>query len=577
MSDSGSKKIIGLVIEDIFSDFSKEIIHSVVYAVGNRDDMQLIVVAGRQVGIGSGDDNRHYYRAVSNSIYSMVERCKFDGLIIALPNMKGIHYEYYKDVPKVFIASDEKKELTVNYNDEMGLREAMDYLFRVKGVTNFCMLGGRDDNADAQKRKKLFMDYLKGKGLDYSEDKYEPSEMSIQSEASATRLLDRNPEAQAIFCVNDQVAYGLYKVMKTRNLTPGRDMDVFGFDNTRLATDMIPALSSIGADAASLGQNALDLLIKRMNDDYADSVTIPTCLFGRESMDYRLEGYNAKELASADDAFINRMFDDCFYRYRNEIIDSRAIDLRRLFYAYISEMLACIKKRRMNDKQFEELHRLIDIFFDNDAMKYTDMSRFVTCIGALQGAMQAVPHSGSVNEKNAVLFSHMRDKALLAQASWWNSKSLDYNDERIRIRDYIAETMRFTDKPEEMLKHAIKHFDMLGFKGAAFYMYDAPVKYSPDAPAAFPEDIYLKCTVVSGRLNVINEGSQARKACDIFKVDGLTGTGKGLIAFPVFSGAYVYGLIVCTLNRDIAEKGEYLACQLGRVIAMCPEGGGKPL
>ena len=78
MSDSEGRKTIGLVIEDVFSDFSKEIIHSVVYAMRDRTDMQLVVIAGRQVGVGNDRGNRHCYRAIYNSVYAMVEPCKFD-------------------------------------------------------------------------------------------------------------------------------------------------------------------------------------------------------------------------------------------------------------------------------------------------------------------------------------------------------------------------------------------------------------------------------------------------------------------------------------------------------------------
>ncbi len=569
MSGYEGKKTIGLVLEDVFADFSKEIIHSVVYAMRNRDDMHLIIIAGRQNPAGLPKNNQQLYSAVYNSIYSMEEPCEFDGLIIALPNMKGVQYERYKDVPKVFIASDAKNELTVNYNDEMGLKEAMDYLFRVKGITKICMLGGRADNADAQKRRMLFVDYLRGKGLECAPAQYEESDMNFRSEESAARLLDRNPDVQAIFCVNDQVAYGLYNVMKSRNLVPGKDIDVFGFDNTRLATDLVPALSSIGADAATLGQNALDLLLKRMNDEYAESVTIPTCLFGRESLDYKIEGYVSKELATADDSFMNRLFDDCFYRYRNEIIDSREIDLRRLFFEFISKMLTCTKKHHMNDKQYEEICRLIEIFFDNGAMKYTDMSRFTSCIGALQVAMKAMPRSGAVNDMNNAVFSKIRDKALLAQASWWNTKSLDFISERMRIREFVAETMSLTGTAEEKVEHVIESFGMLGFKSAAFYLYASPVEFAVDGSSVFPETILLKCTVAGGKLNILPKESQERKTSDIFKINSLRTGGKGQVAFPVFSGTRVYGLIVCNLDRDITEKGEYLVCQLGRVMSMC--------
>ncbi|MCR5507082.1 MAG: LacI family transcriptional regulator [Lachnospiraceae bacterium] len=563
-------KTIGLVIDEIFADFSKEIMHSVLYAMRDRKDLRLIVMAGRQCEFDAdNDDNQHMYKMVYNSIYTMEEPCDVDGLIVSLPNLKGVGYERYKNVPKVFIASDKKDELTVNYNDEMGLKEALDYLFRVKGITNICMLGGRDDNADAQKRRMIFMDYLREKNLDCSADLYEAAGMSTRSEAAATRLLDRNPEAQAVFCVNDQVAYGLYNVLKKRNKMPGRDIAVFGFDNTRLATDMVPALASVGADAASLGLNALNILLARMNGEPADPVTIPTCLFGRESIEYTLEGYSPKDLVNASEAYIYEMFDTCFYRYRNEIIDSRQIDLRRLYYEIVSKILACTKKRHMNDKQYEELCRLIDIFFENGAMKYTDVSRFTACTGAFQEALKDVPRSGAVNDKNSALFSRMRDKGLLAQASWWIMKNQDYSAERMNINEYIAQTMSFSDEGVSRLDNALDNFGMLGLEDAALYLYDTPVMFEPGDNMTFPDTINLKCAVVKGEVKRIPEAEQRTSSADIFNYEGLAKGGRGQVAFPVFSGLHIYGMLICGLSRDIAEKGEYIASQIGRVMSMC--------
>ena len=40
---------------------------------------------------------------------------------------------------------------------------------------------------------------------------------------------------------------------------------VFGFDNTRMAGEISPTLSSVGADCCTLGQKAVEVLLDKMN------------------------------------------------------------------------------------------------------------------------------------------------------------------------------------------------------------------------------------------------------------------------------------------------------------------------
>ena len=158
MKNGEKKKTIGLVLEEAHSDFSKSIIHSVVHAMMNRKELKLIVVPGRQdvdeVTVLS-EDIVHRYKRMYNLIYKINGNIHFDGLIFTLPNYRPFQDDIFGNVPKVFVATTSDKEVTVNYNDEMGIREAIDYLVKIKGVTKICMIGGRDENADAQKRKSI--------------------------------------------------------------------------------------------------------------------------------------------------------------------------------------------------------------------------------------------------------------------------------------------------------------------------------------------------------------------------------------------------------------------------------------
>lgn len=75
------------------------------------------------------------------------------------------------------------------------------------------------------------------------------------------------------------------------------------------------------------------------NGEDVSSALVPTRLYGRASLPYEMYDYNSAEMENIEFGFIYRMFDDCFYRYRNEYRSSEMIDLKRLFFEFISQML----------------------------------------------------------------------------------------------------------------------------------------------------------------------------------------------------------------------------------------------
>ncbi len=559
---------IGLVIEEVDSEYSTEIIHSIYHAMLGKKSMRLVVIPGRQDGYNDPKDRKQQYKIVFNSIYRIAEKCHFDGLILALPNLKGYNYKYYENIPKVFIAADDRDEITVNYNDEIGLRQAMDYIIKEKKATEICMLGGRDDNADACKRKEIFIKCLRERLLDYTDYQFERTDMTRYCENEAGRLLDRNPDVEAIFCVNDQVAIGLYEVMKRRNLVPGRDILVFGYDNSDTATALIPPLASVGADSASLGESALEQLLKKIEGRKPISMEIPTCLFARESLAYEMNQYTTKEVLNPDNDFITRLFNDCFYRYRNEIKGSQAVDLRILYFDFMSRILMNSKSKQINDKEFDEISRRIDMFFDNNAMRYTDVSRFVNCIDHLQKAINESSRAGAKNDKRNELFTRMRNKALFSNQARASAEYRFRDEAANMLQNYLLETVPYRAIDVDNMADVYGNLNMLGLHNAALYMYEKPVIYRDRDDFAFPDTILLKCVVTSDVTKLIQPQDQPCPVEAIHTRKELTWADSGMIAFPVTLGVHIFGILVCGLTRGIVSKGEYLANQLGRVIAL---------
>ncbi|MCR5847457.1 MAG: diguanylate cyclase [Lachnospiraceae bacterium] len=568
------KLTIGLIVEDVFTDFAKDIIQNVIQSIPENKNIEVVVIAGKFVDDFSSDFAQKRYKVIYNSIYRLEEICKFDGILIALGSMAKIKKQIIdsrfltnlQDVPKVFMVSDFENMISVNYDNETGIREAVDYLVNACNLTQFAMLGGRDDNVDSRRRKSLYIKSLKMNGISFSEDAYEPTDMSVNSEEAAARLLRRKPKTEVIFCVNDAVAVGLYKVMKRKGLVPGRDIKVFGFDNTRMAGDMKPSLATIGAESETLGQKSLELLLAMINGADVKSVRIPTRLYGRESCDYEMYEYTTLEMLNVDEAFIYKMFDDCFYRYRYEYIDRRDVNLKRLFFEFTSKILYALKNRYMSEDEFEEIKELIDIFFDNGAINYTDASKLIKSIERLQRTINEVSKSFVTNMLINRAFQYMRNKAIIA----FSNKMIKQNEESVAVRNtlenFLVECTDFSKSSKDLIEVIVRNFDKLGFENSAFYLFDEPAVFEKESTYLYPDEIRLRCYTKNGDLFVIPEERQRGALSDIFRREELYSNYMGYIAFPIVFKDYIYGILVCELSKDIYDKGDYIADQLGRTM-----------
>ena len=79
MKTSGNNiKTIGLILEDAFTDFATDIIHSVSRVVKDRKDIRFVVIPGRQDDSRDPNDRMHRYKLRYNLIYRMNERYRFE-------------------------------------------------------------------------------------------------------------------------------------------------------------------------------------------------------------------------------------------------------------------------------------------------------------------------------------------------------------------------------------------------------------------------------------------------------------------------------------------------------------------
>ena len=567
-------KVIGLIMEDIFTDFAKEVIRGVENAAKELKNIRLIVLVGRQNEHSEIEDKHYRYKTVYNYIYRLEETSKFDGLILTLPNLLAIEKDSYgldkirnyERIPKVFIATTQTDDTKVNYDNASGIREALDYVVKTRGKKKICMLGGRDDNTDAMERKQIFMDYLAEAGLTFREENYEKTDMSLNSLPAAKALLDRNPDAEAIFCINDPVAAALYQEMHDRGLEPGKDILVFGFDNTRVSSTMVPPLASIGPRDETLGKKALELLLQKMEGKKVQSAVLGTKLFGRASCPYEGYDYSPMDLVTADEEFVNGLFDDCYYRYLNEYVSERDVDLKTVFRQIVMGMLHTLVDGSMDQETFDRICKSVEFFFENGAMDYTDPVKFLNSVEKLQNSMNVVQNSPKANVWINRLFVKMKDYLILTQAGQKSKRNNWINSGRGQMLEFLIETMDFERTGKDAIENIVANFGKIGFANAAFFLYDIPVNYAKNGVTIFPDHLNLMCVMDEGKLVVIPKEKRDCSAKEIFLIKELSNKCMGYVTFPIFYGCRIYGILLCELTPETPDRGEYTVSMLSRTL-----------
>ena len=79
-------------------------------------------------------------------------------------------------------------------------------------------------------------------------------------------LLNGGRRPTAVFAIADSIAIGAIRALSQRGILPGRDISVFGFDDTAISAAFVPSISTVAQPRFEIGAKAFDLLYEKMED-----------------------------------------------------------------------------------------------------------------------------------------------------------------------------------------------------------------------------------------------------------------------------------------------------------------------
>lgn len=166
-----------------------------------------------------------------------------------------------------------------------GARLATEHLL-AQGHTRIAFFGGHRESSSCRQRLEGYTAALAAAGID-PEPRWivECAPTRLQAATATAALFARDPAPTAAVTYNDGVALGLMMGLRARNITPGRDFALTGFDDIPEAAVTVPALTTLATGPRALGRRAVGLLLSAARAPEASpQVTIaPVQLVVRDS------------------------------------------------------------------------------------------------------------------------------------------------------------------------------------------------------------------------------------------------------------------------------------------------------
>lgn len=177
---------------------------------------------------------------------------------------------------------DAESRYFVDVDNVTGAGDAVSYLAGI-GRTRIGTITGPLDMPSGQDRLRGFSEAIAAAGLE--EGPVEEGQFTAPSGAEAMRrILEKGHDFDALFVASDLMARGAIDVLRSRGIRVPEDVAVVGFDDSPVAVEAHPELTTIRQPSKEQGSLIAEMLLARLNSKMPDrAVILPTTLVIRES------------------------------------------------------------------------------------------------------------------------------------------------------------------------------------------------------------------------------------------------------------------------------------------------------
>jgi LacI family transcriptional regulator len=286
-------KTIGVIIPEIVHHFFSKVIRGVeLYA--NKKGYNVIV----------GLSNESFDKEVINM--EMLANGSIDGFILSISKETMLKQDFHhfsetinQGMPIVMfdrVTSHVNCDKVV-VDDVLGAKKAVNKLLE-NGCKHIAMLTTNDYVSVGQLRTQGYLEAIEEYGIAPNSDlilKVDDNSLYEEYfevlEEQIKQLFKNNNNIDGVFAVNELYAISAINVARNLGLEIPNDIQVIGFTDGVLSKHATPSLTTVSQHAQVIGENAAELLIKRLEteeneigtEEHYQTLVIPTELIERKS------------------------------------------------------------------------------------------------------------------------------------------------------------------------------------------------------------------------------------------------------------------------------------------------------
>ncbi|MFP3838704.1 catabolite control protein A [Bacillus safensis] len=268
---------VGVIIPDISSIFYSEL------ARGIED---IATMYKYNIILSNSDQNTDKELHLLNTMLGK----QVDGIVFMGGNITDVHVEEFKrsPVPIVLAASVEEQAQTpsVNINYEQAIYDSVQLLVE-KGHKRIAFVSGpMSEPINSVRKLAGYKRALEEAGIAFDDVLVAEGDYSYDSGIEAlAHLLEESDKPTAVIAATDEMALGVIHGAQDRGVSIPEDLEVIGFDNTRLSLMVRPQLTTVVQPTYDIGAVAMRLLTKLMNKEQVDDqiVELPHRIEERQS------------------------------------------------------------------------------------------------------------------------------------------------------------------------------------------------------------------------------------------------------------------------------------------------------
>lgn len=210
-------------------------------------------------------------KSLEDDVRHFVLQTRLDGIILTAPicdnpNIQQLLSEL--KIPFAQISPKEKKEgsIGITCNDEDASYSLTQFLIS-QGHREIGFIKGHPDHGASRMRLRGYRRALKANGIAYSATLVRQGYFDFNSGKVSTRkLLAMKKRPSAIIASNDDMAAGVIFEAHEEGLSIPGDLSVAGFDDTPIASQIWPPLTTVRQPILDMAKTATTMLVNRLQN-----------------------------------------------------------------------------------------------------------------------------------------------------------------------------------------------------------------------------------------------------------------------------------------------------------------------